>query len=248
VLRRRPNLWITLAAVGMTLLTARLGVWQLDRAEQKLALERTQTEQAQRPVLVGDELPRRPEAVEPLLQRRAELQGRWIADATVALDNRPMGGRPGFYIVTPLALADGTAVLVQRGWIPRDAQDRTSLAPFTTPADAVTVAGRIAPRVPRLYELGDAGTGVVRQNLDTEAFSLERGLRLRPWVLIQEAAAKHPGSPPDGLQRDWPPVARGIDKHHGYAFQWFALSALTLGLFIWFQLLRPAHAPQRAST
>jgi surfeit locus 1 family protein len=159
-----------------------------------------------------------------------------------------MAGRPGFYVVTPLALADGTAVLVQRGWIPRDAQDRTRLAPFSTPSDTVTVAGRIAPRVPRLYELGDAGTGVVRQNLDTESFALERGLRLRPWVLIEDT---RPGAPSDGLQRDWPAVASGVDKHHGYAFQWFALSALTLALFVWFQLLRPArpaHVSERHPT
>ncbi len=247
MLKRRPNPWITLAAVGMTLLTARLGVWQLDRAEQKLALERTQAERASQPVLTEQDLPRRAEAVEPLLQRRVQMQGRWLADATVALDNRPMAGRTGFYIVTPLALADGTAVLVQRGWIPRDAQDRLRLAPFVTPAEPVAVAGRIAPRVPRLYELGEAGTGVVRQNLDVDAFALERGLRLQPWVLIEEA---RPGAPADGLQRDWPAVASGVDKHHGYAFQWFALSALTLGLFIWFQLLRPArpaHAPERPS-
>lgn len=244
-MKRRLNPWIALAALGMTLLTARLGVWQLDRAEQKLALQRTQAERAAMPVLTADALPRRTDGVEPLVQRRARLQGRWLADATVALDNRPMAGRTGFYVVTPLQLADGTAVLVQRGWIPRDLQERTRLAPFATPEGEQTVEGRIAPRVPRLYELGEAGTGTVRQNLDLDAFALERRLTLRPWVLIQDSPA---GSGPDGLQRDWPAVASGVDKHHGYAFQWFALSALTIGLFVWFQFLRPArpdHAPER---
>ncbi len=245
---RRLNPWLALAALGMTLLTARLGVWQLDRAEQKLALERTQTERAAMPVLTADELPPRAQgadALEPLVQRRARLQGRWLAEATVALENRPMAGRTGFYIVTPLQLADGTAVLVQRGWLPRDLQDRTRLAPFLTPDGELAVEGRIAPRVPRLYELGEAGTGTVRQNLDIEGFALERRLALRPWVLIQDSPA---GAAPDGLQRDWPAVASGVDKHHGYAFQWFALSALTIGLFVWFQFLRPArpdHAPER---
>lgn len=247
-MKRRLHPVVLLAAVGLTLLTARLGWWQLDRADEKQALERQRLEQAARPVLAGDELPRRAEAVAPLVQRRAQLQGRWQAEATVALENRPMGGRVGFYIVTPLLLADGSAVLVQRGWLPRDLQDRTRLVPFDTPAADVQVQGRIAPRVPRLYELGEAGGGVVRQNLDIDAFALERGLRLRPWVLIQDDT---PGSAPDGLQRDWPAPASGVDKHHGYAFQWFALSALTIGLLVWFQFLRPArpdHAPERHPT
>lgn len=245
MLKRRLHPLVLLAAVGMTLLTARLGWWQLDRAAEKQALQQQLAERSAQPVLAGADLPRDAAAVEPLVQRRAQLQGRWLGDATVALENRPMGGRVGFYIVTPLALGDGRAVLVQRGWIPRDLQDRTRLAPFVTPAAEVAITGRIAPRVPRLYELGEAGGGVVRQNLDIDAFALERGLRLLPWVLIQDDL---PGATPDGLARDWPVPASGIDKHHGYAFQWFALSALTLGLFVWFQFLRPArpaHAPER---
>ena len=244
-MRRRIHPAVALAALGMTLLTARLGVWQLDRAAEKQAMERTQAERAALPPLVGDELPRRAADVPALEQRLALLRGHWLPEATVALDNRPMAGRTGFYMVTPLRLADGSAVLVQRGWLPRDLQDRTRLAPFDTPAGEVQVQGRIAPRVPRLYELGEASGGVVRQNLDIDAFALEQRLALRPWVLIQEAAA---GTPADGLQRDWPAVASGVDKHRGYAFQWFALSALTVGLFVWFQFIRPArpdHAPER---
>jgi len=244
-MKRRIHPVVAVAALGMTLLTARLGVWQLDRAGEKQALERTQAERAALPALAGDALPRRADAVPPLTQRLARLEGRWLPEATVALENRPMAGRTGFYIVTPLQLADGSAVLVQRGWLPRDLQDRTRLAPFETPAGDVQVQGRIAPRVPRLYELGEAGSGAVRQNLDVDAFALEQRLALRPWVLIQESTS---GAPADGLQRDWPAVASGVDKHHGYAFQWFALSALTIGLFVWFQFIRPArtdHAPER---
>jgi surfeit locus 1 family protein len=169
-------------------------------------------------------------------------------DREMQLLARTYQGENGVQIVTPLQLADGSAVLVQRGWIPRDLQDRTRLAPFDTPAAEVSVQGRIAPRVPRLYELGEAGSGVLRQNLEIVAFARERGLSLRPWVLIQDDS---PGAPPDGLLREWPAPGSGVDKHHGYAFQWFALSALTLGLLVWFQFFRPArpdHASERPPT
>jgi surfeit locus 1 family protein len=247
-MRRRPNLLVLLAALALTLVTARLGWWQLDRAAEKTALQQQLTERSALPPLQLADLPRDASAVEPLVQRRAQLEGRWLPDASIALENRPMAGRVGFYIVTPLVLADGSMVLVQRGWLPRDLQDRTRLAPFATPAGDVVVGGRIALRVPRLYEFDGEASGMLRQNLDTDAFARERSLPLRPWVVIQDQALQPQD---DGLRREWPAPASGVDKHHGYAFQWFALSALTIGLLVWFQFLRPArrdHAPERPPT
>ena len=57
--------------------------------------------------------------------RAVRLRGRWSAAHTLYLENRPMNGRPGFVVLTPLVLDDGTAVAVQRGWLPRDPADRT---------------------------------------------------------------------------------------------------------------------------
>jgi surfeit locus 1 family protein len=48
----------------------------------------------------------------------------------VYLDNRQMNARQGFFVVTPLQLATGDAVLVQRGWMPRDLTDRSRLQPL----------------------------------------------------------------------------------------------------------------------
>jgi len=71
-------------------------------------------------------------------------------------------------------------------------------------------------------------------------FAQETGLRLRPFTLVQEEGpAKGQSVLSDGLLRDWPQPATGVAKHHGYAFQWFALSILILGLYVWFQLFRP---------
>jgi cytochrome oxidase assembly protein ShyY1 len=52
--------------------------------------------------------------------------------------------------------------------------------------------------------------------------------------------------PSDGLLRDWPAVAVDVGKHHGYAFQWFSLSALLVGLTLWFQFLRPWWTTRRS--
>ncbi len=245
----RRRAWVLIAATlfGVAL-TTRLGLWQLDRAAQKTALQQRLDGRAALPPLGPQAL----EALdapgassEDLLYRHLRITGRWIERATVYLDNRQMNGRPGFFVITPLQPeGGGPAVLVQRGWIPRDANERTRLAPVSTPAGDVAVYGRIAPPPSRLYEFSAAASGPIRQNLDLDAYAHETGLSLRPVSIVEDDPPGTPGAgganpAADGLWRHWPPPAIDVSKHLGYAVQWFALGALMAGLYVWFQLVRP---------
>jgi surfeit locus 1 family protein len=230
---RSTRFWvITLAAVAGMGITASLGQWQLGRAAEKMSLQAATDQQRDAPVLDGRSLVA---GVDPqaLLQRRVVLRGRWLQGHTVFLDNRQMGGKPGFYVLTPFRLADGGAVvLVQRGWAQRNFMDRTQLPPVPTPEVEVEVAGRIVPAPSKLYDFKGTDTGPIRQNLDVAAFGTEIRQPLLPLTVLQTGMAD------DGLQRDWPQPATGVEKHYGYAFQWFGLSALVAILYVWFQLVR----------
>ncbi|MDP2818454.1 MAG: SURF1 family protein [Polaromonas sp.] len=224
---------LTLAAVLMVALTFSLGQWQLRRAAQKEALQAAIDEQKRLPTLDGRAL-LATENIANMMHREAVLRGSWLAAHTVYLDNRPMDGKSGFGVVTPLLLADSQqAVLVQRGWVPRDFTDRTRLPEVSTPEGVVSVSGRMAPPPSKLYEFEGAAQGRIRQNLDLTAFSAETGMPLLPVSLLQTGAAS------EGLLRNWAAPNTGVDKHYGYAFQWFALCALLVGLYVWFQLLLP---------
>jgi surfeit locus 1 family protein len=229
---------ITLAAVAVALLTARLGVWQLSRAAEKNALQAATEQQAERPAL--DTLPNdgQPAA---WYYRRVQLKGRWSAAHTVYLDNRQMNGRPGFFVVTPLVMPDGHAVLVQRGWLPRDVNERTRIDDTPAPAGEVRIEGRIAPPPSRLFEFEGGDAGRIRQNVDVEAFGRETGLRLLPMSIVQTA----PATAQDNLLRQWPAPATGVAKHYGYAFQWFGLSTLAVFLYAWFQFIQPRRQRRR---
>lgn len=228
---------VLVAALAAAALTARLGVWQLSRASEKERAQASLEARGAAPPVEQAELAVTASAAADQHHRRVTLQGRWVGGRTVFLDNRPMSGRPGFYVVTPLLLGDGgDAVLVQRGWVPRDAGDRARVPEVVSPEGMVVVEGRIAPPPSRLYELGAEGQGPIRQNLDLDGFARETGLSLRPLSVQQSARA---GGPPDGMLREWPAPALDVHKHYGYAFQWFALAALITGLYVWFQLVRP---------
>ncbi len=229
--------WIVLVAALLALaLTARLGVWQLDRAAQKNRLQAALESQRALPPLPAAELARDAAGAAAQQHRAIHLEGLWLAALTVYLDNRQMNGRPGFYALTPLRLDDGSAVLVQRGWLPRDANERTRIIAAPLPAGRVRVQGRIGPAPARLYEFAAAASGPIRQNLDLDAYARETGLPLRPLTLVQEDGTAPPA---DGLLRQWPRPAADVHKHYGYAFQWFSLAALILGLYVWFQIIRP---------
>ncbi|MBS0444527.1 MAG: SURF1 family protein [Proteobacteria bacterium] len=234
---RRRGLAILAATVVGVALTARLGVWQLHRAAEKEALEATRESRGRLPALTERDLARDETEVADQAYRRIRLHGRWLADHTIYLDNRQMDGHPGFYVVTPLLLtARGDAVVVQRGWIPRNSVDRTVLAPVQTPTGDVDVEGIVAPPPTRLFEFAHETEGTIRQNLDLAAFAVESGVALRPLSVQQSDGAATAG---DGLQRRWPRPAVDVQRNYGYAFQWFAMAALMTGLYVWFQLVRP---------
>jgi surfeit locus 1 family protein len=233
-LTARGQFWVvTLAALLCAVLAARLGMWQLDRASQKKQLQQSIEQRGRQPLLPAADLAR--DAGQAALQhhRRIRLQGQWLAKHTVYLENRQMNGRPGFFVVTPLLLPDGRAVVVQRGWAQRDPADRTRVPALAPPAGVLEVEGRIAPPPARLYEFDGAASGPIRQNLPLDAYARETGLALAPVSLLQDAGSQ------DGLLREWPLPALNVRTNYGYAVQWFAFSALITALYVWFQLIAP---------
>lgn len=230
--------WIVrVAAVAGVGVTLGLGRWQLGRAAQKESLQASLDAQAARPAVPPGDLARTQEQALDQRHRRIVLAGMWRADATTYLDNRPMNGRPGFLVLTPLVLDEGRgAVLVQRGWIPREASDRTAIAPYRTDTGPVRIAGRLAEWPSQRIALGEEQGGPIRQNLDRASLRRDSGLDLRPLIVIQEADG---GTRGDGLMRDWVRPTVDVHKHYGYAAQWFGLAGLIAGLTLWFQVLKP---------
>lgn len=236
----RARVWLlTTAALLVAAVTFSLGQWQLRRAAQKQALMYAIEAQTNQSILKAADLAGF-KNLQDAVHRQATLKGIWRSDHTVYLDNRQMNGKTGLIVITPLVL-DGTGqvILVQRGWALRNFADRTALPTIQTPVGPVTVRGRIAPPPSKLYEFKGIEVGRIRQNMDVVAFSRETALALMPISMVQTGPAN------EGLLRDWAAPNVGIDKHYGYAFQWFGLCALVVGLYAWFQIINPWRARRK---
>ena len=259
-----------LAGLLEIVLTVMLGNWQVRRALYKTDLQAVLDAAAQRPAeaVAASAALREPadkegagrdvgpaQAVER--GQRVVLNGEWLASATVFLDNRTHAGRAGYHVLTPLRLADGSGVvLVNRGWVAADA-DRTVLPEVALAPAQVTLEARVHVPEADAFTLAKAGqieAGRVWQAVDLSHLAARADVSLplcsasgagsaclASWLALQSSDSA------DGLVRDWPLPAAGIDRHRGYAFQWYCLAALGAALtagYAWRLFSRRHHDDQ----
>lgn len=207
-----------------------LGRWQLDRAGEKEARQALYDARlGESPVVLTGAVP----DAQPLLYRRVRAAGEWIAARQIFVDNQIRDGRAGFNVITPLRLEGGDeAVLVNRGWIARNAAEYPRAPAVAVPAGRVEVAG-LATRPPARYrELSpETVSGNVWQNLSIEKYAAASGLRLLPVVVLADT----PGA---GLAPVREKPDAGVAKHHEYALTWFALATTVLVLWLALNLRR----------
>jgi surfeit locus 1 family protein len=226
--RCRPAWVPALTALFFALFTAWLGHWQLDRAQQKRELQARYDASANLPPL---ELNKAPTDWSDLLYRRVRVSGRFGGAYQVYIDNRIYHDRAGYFVLAPLRFSGG-ALLVNRGWLAA-AGDR-SIPPQAPTAKGVRmVEGILVPARSRFLELSaNSIQGAVWENLDLDRYRRWYGPELPELVLLQTSAAD------DGLVRDWPRPGLGIERHLGYAAQWFSMTAAIAVLYLYFGLWR----------
>ncbi len=213
------------ATAVLVLLGVMLGNWQAGRAHDKLALQQRLADAAKLAPLSVDA-----HTLDQGLEfRKVQLTGQFV-DWPLALNNRPHQGQPGFYLVLPFKMKDSnTHVLVARGWLPRNVADPLQLPPSRTPAGMLTIEGVVHSSLGHIMQLGTEPPlkpGAIVQNLVPADFAKASGLSTAP-VFIEQA-----GTDNDGLVRDWPAPSLGIEKHQGYAFQWYALAVMAALFFV----------------
>jgi surfeit locus 1 family protein len=221
--------WVA-AAIGIAAAIS-LGNWQTRRGDEKVALQARADAAERATPLQIDGTRGSIETVARSLPRRVRVTGVFDPAGTVLLDNRMLGAVVGYQIITPLLLAeDLPSVLIDRGWKARGADQR--LEAVAPPAGQVTVEGMAVARPSTLLELGSPPkleVPGVWQNLDYEAYEKVTKRSVARFVVRQAAA-----DAADGLRHEWPAPINGVDKHRGYAFQWYALAALIFTLASYF--------------
>ena len=220
----RPPVAATVALLLLTLLFASLGTWQTRRAAEKAMLEAAH-EQA--PSLALDTALANDQRF-----ARIEVSGHYDPQRHILLDNQLWQGRSGVHVFTPFSTSGGITILVNRGWLPLPA-DRKSLPEIPTPGHEITISGRLNLMPVPGRMVGEADTLAMddwpqlvtyMQHADI-ARALTLPLETRIIQLSRDAES--------GFEdRDWKPVFLSPERHRAYAFQWYALMAAAIVLWL----------------
>lgn len=218
-----------------------LGFWQLDRAEQKRELAHILDERSQMPALTIQGLVADPSS---LRYRAVRARGRLEPQDQVFIENRRLGGRIGFHVVTPLRLeGSDVRVLVNRGWIPD--QGRGILPAAEAPEGTVEINGELEIPSPPALVLQEGREAVAAWGnrwpyLTTDLFAAVTPYPLEPFVILQAPTDPH------GFERYWPRELPKEGMHLGYAIQWFAFALIALGIYLRLSLSRRPETEIRA--
>ncbi|MCQ3935934.1 MAG: SURF1 family protein [Chloroflexi bacterium] len=229
VLRRMVSpkwaLTTLLALAGMAV-CIRLGIWQLDRLDQRRAFNaQVETMRAMPPLNLNEEIPADIASME---WRAVTVTGEYDFENQVALRNQVHDGAVGYHLITPLQF-DGTAVLVNRGWVPAESGSAPDEWRVYDEAGAVTVSGqiRLGQGKPAFGGVADAlpmdGSRLaVWNNLDVEMISTQLPYPILD-VFVQPNAGAGDDVPPIPYQ---PAIELTEGPHFGYALQWFTFAAI----------------------
>lgn len=237
----KPGLIPTLATLFIFPLLLTLGFWQLDRADQKQALFDDYIKTSSLMPADIKEVMNQVSPDENIVWRHGVLAGSYVGTKVMLLDNQVLSGTAGYHVYQAFQ-ASGTDqwILINRGWVGAGSY-RDTIPDIAGAEGPVDLTGAITdfPSAPGIVLEGQA-TGreemtprVVRLQMITQQ-SAEQilGHTIFPYVFRLGADS------PSGLVREWPQPGSGMERHLGYAFQWFSLAVVLLVIYISLNLRR----------
>ncbi|WP_426572463.1 SURF1 family protein [Aquihabitans sp. McL0605] len=230
----RPK-WILshIFVLSLVVIMINLGIWQLHRLQEKRDRNARVTARSEEPVAQAGDLaaPGQYGKVGGLEFRRATATGTYLGDQQVLVRGRSNDSAPGSWVLTPLRLSDGTALVVNRGWISNSGEYDAVPKRFAAPTGEVTVTGLVRetetrgsfgsvdPKTGTLTDLARADVARLDQQVDED---------LLPYVLqlqVQKPAIR--AADPEPV----PAPALDEGPHLSYALQWFSFSLMTLIIY-----------------
>jgi cytochrome oxidase assembly protein ShyY1 len=168
------------------------------------------------------------------------LEGEYLLDEQLLVRNRPLAGRPGFEVLTPLLLDSGEVFIVNRGWLPTgEAQDSPDVVP-AAPNGSVEVLVRLKPGEPTIAGRGAPEGQIATINMPQLADLVDGGPVVAGAYGLLDSETPAPAERPTAALRPAPDEG----PHLSYTFQWYLFALLGFIGFGW--ALRHEHRALRA--
>jgi len=221
-----PSIFI----LALLALLLSLGNWQLNRAEVKRNIEsRIIAAQTEQPIKIST-------LAESLNREffKITLEGYFDDKKNIIYDNQTENGVAGYYVLTPFMISKTDAFLVNRGFL-RWGADRNQFSVNPVDSNYRVIKGilkRPKERMTLADDLSEVKFPYLVQALNIEKLASKTDLNIGPLMVELDK------DQPDGFIRNWQPFYGTVDKHIGYAIQWFAMAFVLLMISIFILLKR----------
>lgn len=211
-------------------LLLRLGVWQLERAEEKQALLTVYQQQQQLPAIPFADI----KIKGGVSYQKVIVEGRYNPTKYWLLDNRSRNGRVGYEVVMPF-VTQNSMIFVNRGWVQAPAR-RELLPDITTPTDTIVLKGyfhRPSENAVVKHNISDLALEWPKRVLQLDPISMHKNLADDNKVLASNTVLRLDENTLSALLTEWPIINTRPEKHQAYAVQWFAMALTLFLLYVW---------------
>lgn len=236
--------WVTLLVIVGVGVLVRLGIWQLNRLQERRAANAQLVAQLNAPPLNLNEAGAQDLDLTAMADRRVTVRGEYDLSQQLLLALQNYEGATGGHLLTPLRI-DGSerAILIDRGWIPEEALAPTAWDQFDV-TGMVTVTGRV-----RLTETARNAAPPDTPQTEWYRVNVEAIERQMPYELLPVYVLQEP--PPEGDDSQPIRVAAEIDlsegPHLSYAIQWFLFSLMLGAGYVYYVRRHRAGREQDSS-
>ncbi len=218
----RRTLAFLLFALVLAAGCIRLGVWQLDRLAERRARNAEIAGRLAAPPAAWGDATRDPATAR---YRRVQLAGRYRFDRELVLTSRGRDGAPGVYLLTPLQVADGSLVIVNRGWVYAADGMTIDLATWREP-DSASVEGYLEEFVAASGPVATSSQPRGVRHLVRDSIAARVGTAVAPFVVVQRLGAGIRDTLTHPVRLELPSLSEGA--HQSYAMQWFAFAFIAV--------------------
>lgn len=207
-----PGILISLTIWGLL----SLGFWQLERADEKRAIESAIVLAQSNPAQIVTQY-------ESLLEKehyQVLLEGYYDNNKQFIYDNQIVNSNAGYFVLTPFVLDNATAILVNRGFVPWKG-DRDKLIDININNNITTIKAKLITPKERIrlkQQTSNDKFPLLVQSLDIDRISTLSGYNVIPMLAQLDVESEN------GFYRKWQPFYGSVDKHLGYALQWFLMA------------------------
>ncbi|WP_419420304.1 SURF1 family protein [Legionella sp. D16C41] len=209
---------MTLGVILVSSLFIYLGMWQLNRAEEKKSMVKAERHLAvQAPI-------RWQTGIQPKQYQQIIIKGQYLAQ-TFLLDNQHYKHQFGYNVLSPLELVDGQVILIDRGWIKGDL-DRQKLPNISLPKNPLQLVGQVYYPSSKNWSLGEileekAPNLAIIEQIDPLKISQFLHKSVYPFIIRLNKLER------DGYTREWAVISMSPTRHQAYALQWFAMAVVS---------------------